>query len=297
MGVALDPPLDRPRPASTAPVSTNPPTPPTGLPSVLPGHFDPRFARVFAWWVQRMLRHDFYAVRLATEHAGLLRDLASHPGPVLGVSNHSSWWDPLVFVLLQRRFMWGRGTIGPVEAAQWRRFGFMRKLGLFGIDPADPRAAPALVDHVMAELRRAPRTNFWITPQGQFVDPRDPIRIRPGVSMVAAAAQQAGLDPRAVSIAIEYVFWVDRRPELLIRLAPVPAPPEPAPRSSTSAWHRSFVRAMRANQDALADLARARDPAPFTILLGGSGGRVNPAYDLWQRLRGRSGAIEARRLT
>ena len=53
-------------------------TPPSTLPSdpdrpsLRPGRFEPRFAGVFAWWTRRMVRKDFFAVRLATQHADLL---------------------------------------------------------------------------------------------------------------------------------------------------------------------------------------------------------------------------------
>lgn len=300
---------------------------PTAPPILLPASFASGFTRVFGWWVRRMFRADFFAVRLARENSLLLADLATHPAPVIGVSNHSAWWDPLVFVLLHRRFMPDRIATGPVEAEQWRRFGFMKKLGLFGLDPHDPRSAPLMVDHVLECFRDNPRTNLWITPQAQFVDPREKITIRPGVSMVAAGACQAGFDIRCVSIAIEYVFWVDRRPELLIRLQPVPPTCEARPASrceqpsasaqahsastefarpnsvarlagtSTTAWHRAFTRVMRDNQSALTNLSIARDPAAFDTLVGGNEGRVNAAYDLWQRVRGRSGGIKARRFT
>ena len=267
-------------------------------PGVLsPGRFDVRFARVFAWWTRRMIRKDFHAVRLARGGRDVLEGLAAHPAPVIGVSNHLAWWDPLVFVLLHRRFMWGRGSIGPVDMPQWERFGFMRRLGLFGIEPDDPRAPAAMVEHVVGEMVREPRTTFWLTPQGQFVDPRVPVRPRPGVAMVAASACGRGLDVRAVSIAIEYVFWLDRRPELLLRVAPVLAPSVASASgasSSTAAWHRAFTRSMAENQSALGALAMARDPAAFETIEGGDAGRVNPAYDLWQRLRGRGGAIETR---
>jgi len=278
------------------PTATGPKSATLDAPMLLPGEFDGRFARVFAWWARRMFRADFFAVRLARENAGLLGELAGHPGPVIGVSNHCAWWDPLVFVLLHRRFMAERVSVGPVEVEQWRRFGFMKKLGLFGIDPHDPRSAPAMVGYVLERLRERPRTNFWITPQAQFVDAREKIVVRPGVSMVAAAACAAGMDVRAVSIAIEYVFWVERRPEVLLRLAPVEGPVGSGEaRESTPAWHRAFTRAMRENQSALAGLSIARDPAAFEVLVGGAEGRVNPLYDLWQRVRGRGGGIRARR--
>lgn len=277
----------------------------TSPPTLIPGRYNPRFTRVFAWWVRKMMRKDFFAVRLARENAGLLASLEGHPGPVIVALNHASWWDPLVSLVLHARFTPGRLPTGPVEAEQFKRFGFMAKLGLFGIDPHDPRSAPLLVDHCLGLFREQPLTSLWVTPQAQFVDPRRKVQIRPGVSMVASACE--GLNPRALSVAIEYVMWVDRKPELLLRFEEVVPPsggasakgtdlaePRSEARGSTTAWHRAFTKAMRANQAALAELSMARDPAAFEVILGGDEGRINPLYDLWQRLRKRGGGIKAR---
>jgi hypothetical protein len=92
---------------------------------------------------------------------------------------------------------------------------------------------------------------------------------------------------QAWSVAVEYGFWVDARPEVFLRVQAV-SPPEELRRS---AWQRSLQAAMQANADALAEAVRSREPARFECLLGGES-RVHPVYDLWLRLRGRSRGIE-----
>lgn len=253
--------------------------------------FDARFAKVFAWYVDRwMLPRRFHAVRLAKENAGLLAEAADHAGPVIVVLNHPSWWDPMLAVLLARRFMPRREHLAPIDAAVLRTFGFFRRLGVFGIDPDDPASLHAMVEYVGECLRRQPRTAVWITPQGRLTDPRVEIRIRPGAAALAARFP----DVRVVAAALEYPFWGHPRPEALIRLEPC----EVGGRSGagagrTAAWHRAMLEAMRRAAAALAELAVARDLRAFDVLVGREwGGReVNPAYDLWLRLRGRSAGI------
>lgn len=254
-----------------------------------PGRYSPGFARAFAWWVERrVLARRFHAVRLARENAGVLGELAGHPGPVIVVMNHPSWWDPLAAVLLARRFMSTREHMAPIDTEMLRTFGFFRRLGLFGIDPDDPASLEAMAGYVGERLRERPRTTLWVTPQGRLADVRSEIEIRPGAAVIAARHG----DVRAASAALEYVFWGDPKPELLIRLERC----EPAEgRRTTAGWHRAMLEAMRRNAAALARLAIARDEGAFVPLVGGDRARINPLYDLWLRARGKGPTIDARR--
>ena len=93
-------------------------------------------------------------------------------------------------------------------------------------------------------------------------------------------------------MSIEYIFWQDSRPEVLVRLEDV----EPPSRPTTAGWQRVMTRTMQANADALSELARNRDPEAFTTDIGDQA-RTSPVYDLLLRLRGRGGEIAARRDT
>lgn len=234
-----------------------------------------------------MFPRRFHAVRLARENADLLAEAAAHPAPVIVAFNHPSWWDPMVAVLLARRFMPEREHLAPIDAAALRTFGFFRRLGVFGIDPDDPASLRAMAEHVGERFRRNPCTTLWITPQGRLTDPRVEVRIRPGAA--ALAAQHPGA--RVIAAAVEYVFWGHPKPEVLIRLEP--CEPDGGGAGRTAAWHRAMQGAMRRSAEALAELAIARDPRPFRLLVGRErgGDEVNPLYDLWLRLRGRSAGI------
>jgi 1-acyl-sn-glycerol-3-phosphate acyltransferase len=256
-----------------------------------------------------MLRRSFHAVRAERGGAALLASADAHPGPLLVALSHSSWWDPILGMHLAWRFTPSRLGFAPMDAAQLRRFNFFRRLGVFGIDPDSPESGTQMVQFLEAAFARHPRPSLWITPQGRFADPRAPLVVRPGAAAVAArlsaggsGANPAGPGVRVLAVAVEYPFWSDRRPEVALRVAEVPAPDRP----TTPAWTRALQAAMEANARALADLVIARDPAPFEVLLGAGEGavgataspvtaRVHPVYDLWLRLRGRAGAVPPRR--
>ncbi|HBS30108.1 MAG TPA: acyltransferase [Phycisphaerales bacterium] len=253
--------------------------------AISPDRFDPRFFALFSWFVRRLLRKSFFAVRLERESAGVLRALASAPGPAIVALSHPSWWDPLVCVHLSRVFLPRRAPLAPLDRDQWERFGFMKRIGLFGINPADRKALSPMIEHVLARCADNPGRVLWITPQGRFSDAREPVVIRPGVAAVAARLR----GPTVVALAIEYAFWTDRRPEVFLRAAPVE--PGISGDASTPGWHRAIQSAMRRNGEELASLVVARDAGAFECLLGGGRTRINPVYDLWQSMRGRDGPI------
>ncbi len=270
-------------------------------PSIIPAAPSQPFIGVFEWYVRRLLRKSFSGVRVAPGSLALLASAQQRPGPVLVLMNHSAWWDPLIGFHLHcltapRKPI--RPGLAPMEAAQLRRFAFFRRLGVFGVDPSDPGSLRAMGEYVLGAFRAAPRTTLWITPQGEFADPRTPPRLRPGAAAIAAG--WTGPAPLAVvSVSVEYAFWVDQRPEVFIRCAECP-PPEGSDRpggASTAQWRRAMTAAMRVNGERLAELVMARDPAGFEPLTAGAAGRIHPVYDLWLRLRGRAGAIEPARAT
>ncbi len=247
-------------------------------PALLPGHFTPRVVGVFGWYVRRLLAKKFFAVRALGNSTDLLKACAQRPGPLMVLISHTSWWDPLICSFLGRDFMPARSACAPMDVIQLRKFNFFRKLGLFGIDPDSKASMRAMAQYVSQRFASDAFPTLWITPQGRFADVRSPLQIRPGAAAIASA--HPGL--HVLSVAVEYTFWLDQRPEIMLRVESVPEPPRP----STLAWQRTITSAMTHNQSALAQAVIARDPGAFTTLLGGGAARTNIAYDLWRRLRG-----------
>jgi 1-acyl-sn-glycerol-3-phosphate acyltransferase len=232
-----------------------------------------------------MIRKSWHAVRLAGDTGDqALRDLATHTGPAIIAMNHHAWWDPMIGMWLAATYLPGRPGYAPMQADQLAKFAILKKLGVFGVDPDNPASLQAMVDYLRQRWAAEPSAALWITPQGQFCDIREPIRIRPGISAIAASLP---VPPRVVSITSEMVFWTEKQPELLLRAVTIDPPALP----TTAAWHRVITRAMQANADALATLARKRDPDAFTTIGGRNASSTNPFYDLWLKLTGRANTI------
>ncbi|MEM1423166.1 MAG: lysophospholipid acyltransferase family protein, partial [Planctomycetota bacterium] len=236
-----------------------------------------------------MFRKSFHALRISDESAGALDVLRSADGPLVVAMNHQSWWDPLTGLLLADRVCPARGAIAPMDREMLERFGILRRVGVFGIDPEDPGSLDAMRSYFSGFVRTDPRGALWLTPQGEFADPRAPVRLRPGAAAVAADHGAC----RVVSVAMEYGFWLDKRPELFLHASEV-RPPE---RRTVAGWHRALTRAMRDDNRRLAELVIARSPDAFSPLLASSGTGTSPVYNLWLRLRGRQNDLASERTT
>ncbi len=240
----------------------------------------PGFTRLFAAYSERLLRRRFAAVRLKRGGAELLARADAHAGPVLIAMNHASWWDPLVGLMLVSRYLASRTPSAPMELEQFRRFRFMKRLGMFGLDPQHPDASMLLMEHVAELFRKDRRPLLVITPQGAFTDVREPMRLRPGAACLAAAHP----DTLVLVLCCEYTFWEQPRPEILLHVCECPCPA----RANIAGWQRQLTNAMQRCADALAASAIARDEVAFERLTHSEGPRIHPIYDLlmrWRRTR------------
>jgi 1-acyl-sn-glycerol-3-phosphate acyltransferase len=254
------------------------------VPEALPEQ-DPFQARspaaiwMFGLYLDWYFRRNFRAVRIA--RSGMP---SAPPGrPVIVFSNHPGWWDPAMFILLSRRLLPDRIGFGPMDAASLGRYGVLRKMGVFGIDPESRGGAGDFMRiglRVLADSQAA----LWVTAEGAFTDARTrPVRLRPGVAHLARRVPNAVLMP----LALEYPFWNERRPEALAYFGP---PIEARPQRSVGAWTATLEEALTHTMDALAAASMARNPALFRELLRGRAG-VGGVYDLWRR----AAAFAARR--
>lgn len=258
-------------------------------PAILPHDRRAWFCRLFRWYASRLVRKNFNAIRLARGGERVLAELEAHDGPTMLLLNHQSWWDPILTASLAGIHARSREVFAPMDRAMVEQFKFMRKLGLFGVDLDNPAAFKAMVKYASELAASNPRPSFWITPQGGFADVRAPLELRPGAAAIASRLDSAGRSPRVVSLAIEFTFWEDRKPEVLL-LANTCRPPE---RSTTSHWQRHMAESLGTAMRELADLSIARDPAAFETVLGRGASGVNPIYDAILRLTGRQTSIDS----
>jgi 1-acyl-sn-glycerol-3-phosphate acyltransferase len=260
--------------------------------TIIPAAPSPRAARVFAWYTRRLFRQKFNGVRLMQGSAAALRGVDGVDAPVIVLMTHAGWWDPLSALLLHDALTPSRATTAPMDARMLEKFGFFRKLGVFGIDPNSAASLEAMGAYVLARFQENPRTTLWVTAQGSFHDARESIRVRPGAASIAAkcGAAAEGRRVRVLCCAVEYTFWNEQRPECLVRVENVD-PPENA---TTAGWLRVMQERMERCASSLAAAVIARKPDAFEPLMGGTAARTHPVYDWWLRLRGKSASIDVR---
>ncbi|ANM31604.1 hypothetical protein ABI59_21630 [Acidobacteria bacterium Mor1] len=247
---------------------------PEAIPAV-PLEFSPRLYRWFVIYLRRFFARRFTGVRIAWD--GLPPE--SLDGPTLFYSNHASWWDPVLFMVLCSHFYPGHQGYGPMDAKALEKYRFFRKLGAFPVERDSRRGAIDFLNTGRAVLAR-PKASLWVTAEGKFTDARErPVKLAPGIAHLA----QRVPDLSAIPLAIEYVFWNEPRPEVLVRFgAPVHQPETPAGHARD--LRGVFEEALEENQNTLARMAQRRDPKAFDLLIDGKRG-VGGVYDAWRRLR------------
>jgi 1-acyl-sn-glycerol-3-phosphate acyltransferase len=206
--------------------------------------------------VRGYFRRHFRAVRIS--HAERFASLET--GPLIVYANHSSWWDPMVSVLLANRLMPHRKHYAPMDAQALERYGILKRIGIFGVDMHSVRGAARFLRTGLDLL--AAGGVLWITPQGRFVDARErPLVFKPG--MAALAGRVPG-GCTVLPLAIEYVFWDERLPETLLHFGePVIIRGDEA--DSEERLKAALIDAM----ETLKTMAMARDPRAFELLHAG----------------------------
>jgi 1-acyl-sn-glycerol-3-phosphate acyltransferase len=226
--------------------------------------------RFFRRIVRRYFRRHFRAV--SAQRAEVL---AGAGGPLIVYANHSSWWDPMVSVLLAEELLPARQHYAPMDADALKKYPILRKLGIFPVEMSSARGAAQFLRTSQAIL--AAGGVLWITPQGRFADAREPLSFKPGLGALAARVPGTMLVP----LAIEYTFWDERLPETLLRIG---APLRVAEGIGTEAATEQLQAALA---DVMAQLKAAaihRDAAAFTPLLSGARG-TGGLYGAARRLR------------
>ena len=236
----------------------------------------PRLIRWFKRYSQLYVSKHFHAVRLARGTVPPAGDR-----PCVFYLNHPSWWDPMICSVLVARCFDEREHWGFIEAGELERYRFFSKLGFIGLDTRSRRSTWRL-KAVANALRDLPGATLWLTPEGEFTDPRQrPLQLRPGLGLLARWMPEASFVP----VAVEYPFWQERCPEALIRFG-TPWRPADDATLSVSDYTAEFERRLTVELDALQQLSIGRRADAFELLVTGSAG-VNLPYDLWRRLRAR----------
>jgi 1-acyl-sn-glycerol-3-phosphate acyltransferase len=237
-------------------------------------HISNGMMKVFLAYCRRRVGRDFHALRLL--RSGPAPD--DDTRPLVVYCNHASWWDPLVCLLLAREFFPGRSSFGPMDSAMLQRYGIFKRLGFFGVDGSmrGMRAFLRTTHDLLADARHA----VWLTPQGRFADVRErPLRLRGGLGALALREPEAAFVP----LAIEYAFWTEPRPEILVSFGE-PIVPGRERIHTCDEWTGIFTGALEKAQDKLAASSCRRASAEWQAVNHGKSG-VNGIFDAWLWLK------------
>ncbi|MEM7428757.1 MAG: lysophospholipid acyltransferase family protein [Pseudomonadota bacterium] len=238
--------------------------------------YSPRVSGFFERYLARYFAKNFHGFRIAK--GGEPPEISADRGLVV-FNNHSSWWDPLVMFYMSRSRYGDRCGFGPIDAEAVQKYKFMLKIGLFPVEQDTARGAVQFLN-VSHGLLSHGGTSLWLTPQGEFADARRrPADFKPGIAHLARDCANVSFVP----MALEYCFWNESKPELLVRFG-TPVEAVAAGERSTEEWQSALERALEETQDALKEDAISRDPDRFTSVLSGEAG-VGFAYDAWRRLK------------
>jgi 1-acyl-sn-glycerol-3-phosphate acyltransferase len=234
-----------------------------------------RLLVIFEFYLRWYIGRHFHGIRIANG-ARFPREVS---GPLIIYLNHPSWWDPLTCIMVSRHFLPQADHYAPMDEAALERYGFFGKLGLFPVELDTHRGALQFLRSATEVLLTA-NSVLWLTPQGKFADARArPPVFKEGLASLLLRLPSATLLP----LAIEYVYWDERLPEILVNPG---SPFRIGSGGEVVNDDRSAVLAanLAAAQEELAALAVARDAASFAAILDGSAG-IGVFYDLWRRLR------------
>jgi 1-acyl-sn-glycerol-3-phosphate acyltransferase len=228
----------------------------------------------FTWYSRRYLRRHFHSLRVSL--AGLR--LGGSGLPLVIYSNHASWWDALVGLVLKAELFPGRTAFAPIAADALAHYKFFRKLGFFGVEQGTRRGAIQFL-RTAEKVLRDNNSLLVITPQGRFADVRErPVRFEAGLGHLAKRVERSLFLPMAV----EFVFWEERLPEILVRFGePVEVRADRSPACDAKYWTTLFEQKLAATQDALAGQVQRRNPDEFRIVLRGGAGQGG-VYDWWR---------------
>lgn len=170
----------------------------------------------FAGHARSRIHGAFGAVRV--RGLGLARAAAAR-GPLLIVSNHTSWWDPLVVLHLSEHVLRTDGY-ALMDAKNLRRLPFFALVGGFGIELDRPSDGAAGMKYA-ARLLDQPGRLVWVFPQGRErpVSAR-PLDFRAGSAEIARIARRA----EAMPAALRYEFGAEERPHLYVSFGEPLAP-------------------------------------------------------------------------
>lgn len=230
----------------------------------------------FARYSRRLIGRRFHALRVVEQSLPMPQANES----LLIFANHPGWWDPLTAVVVNECLFAPRQFYAPIDGEALQKYAVLKRLGFFAVRKhAD--AAHEFQRTMLSILR--PEATVFITPEGQFTDVRSDVPLRPGLAQLLAGLRE-GIPLAVIPMALEYVFWNESTPEILVEFGERVRPATSSDSPPVTVWDQQLRTALRDTQQSLSQRAIARSAEPFRTLVGGAAGERG-IYDVARRLR------------
>lgn len=130
--------------------------------------------------------------------------------PVIFIANHSSWWDGLLFFLLNER-VWQQDIHIMMDKAGLERFPFFRWLGAFSVDRTRPKEIMESLRYAQSLLEAG--KSVILFPQGaeQHLETR-PLVFQSG----AVYLMEKCPDVSVIPVTLYYSFGRERKPDVWV---------------------------------------------------------------------------------
>jgi 1-acyl-sn-glycerol-3-phosphate acyltransferase len=208
----------------------------------------------FRWIVRGYLRTHFTAVRIS--HDSNLANLRDKQLIIYG--NHASWWDPMICVRAAQVLMPDRKHYAPMDEESLRNHPILSHIGIFGVKKDSRRGAAQFLRIGQSVVEAG--DVLWVTPQGRFADARErPLAFKSGLAMLATKIQGGCT---VLPLAMEYVFWDERKPEVLMHFGE----PVQVSGSDVQGSTQQLEARLLESMEHLKKLAIARNPSAFRVL-------------------------------
>ena len=245
---------------------------------MIPHKKNKHVTRWFAQLAEKKLKTNFRKCSL-TEESQI--PLFEDGVPVVAVSNHSSWWDPMLCLYLSKNIL-KRDSYGVFDEAQLRRYGIFRLIGGYSVNrqSTDPKEIKQFLRYSKDLLSGSSRL-LWIFPQGELLsNDQLPFSFKRGFASIVSQLPKFHL----LKIITSYDFWIEPKPEIVVDLMPLETVvPEKGSRFSDEMTER-VAGEMTDRMHEVKAIIRHRDHAKLKPLFVQEHG-TNVVYDLYRKAR------------
>jgi chlorobactene lauroyltransferase len=183
--------------------------------SFIPARESRWFIALFDLYVRNLFRRRFKNIAIDQHYQ------PSASSRTIYYLNHTSWWDGLIPLLLNRK-LFRQNARAIMEDKQMRKHRFFSRIGAFSVNLDDPRTSMKSLRYAVESMRRE-QASLFIYPEGRILpySIKKPV-FKQGLSWITGQLQ--GIDVVPVGIYIHTIR--SDKPELHIRIGkPVQADP------------------------------------------------------------------------